>query len=129
MFSRCCYCTNTLKLVPNVDKIPPARFVHKSAIQNSRRRVVVTGIGVVSPIGCSTETAWQSILNKTCGIKQLSAGYETLPCKIAAKIDENELKLSERFSKSDLRALSPATAYAMIAGKLKAFRVQKLYHY
>lgn len=85
-----------------------------------RRRVVVTGIGVVSPIGCDTTTAWNNILNGFCGIKSLnSQQYESLPCKIAAKISEEDLKLTAHFSNSELRSLAKTSAYAIIAGSKK----------
>lgn len=84
----------------------------------SRRRVVVTGIGIISPIGCNTEIAWKNILNGFCGIKKLEdIAYETLPCKIAAKITDNELNLNDHFTKSELRSIAPASAYALLAGK------------
>lgn len=82
-----------------------------------RRRVVVTGIGVISPVGCDVKSAWSNILNGYCGIKSLSDQmYKTLPCQIAAKIDENNIKLQEHFSKTELRSIAPSTAYALIAG-------------
>lgn len=97
----------------------PALSQSTSLNNQNRRRVVVTGVGIISPVGCNTELAWQNIQKGFCGIKQLKdPGYESLPCKIAAKIDDNDLKLSETFSKSELRSLAPATAYALMAGKL-----------
>lgn len=30
---------------------------------NTQRRVVVTGIGIVSAVGCTVESAWKNILN------------------------------------------------------------------
>lgn len=86
----------------------------------SKRRVVVTGLGVISPVGCNTQTAWSNILKGFCGIQPLTgASYDSLPCKIAAQINREDLKLDERFSKSELRAIAPATAYALLAGKIK----------
>lgn len=80
------------------------------------RRVVVTGLGVVSPVGCNVQTAWTNILTGFCGITRLTdTAYDNLPCKIAAKI--LDLKLEEHLSKSELRSIAPATAYALIAGK------------
>lgn len=82
-----------------------------------RRRVVVTGIGLVSPVGCTVKSAWKNILNGVCGVKKLNdTEYDNLPCKIAAKIDENELKLDEHFSKTEIRANAKATQLALIAG-------------
>lgn len=106
-----------IKCTQNFSKNCIQRYASTSQSQESRRRVVVTGIGVVSPVGCGAEIAWKNILNGVCGIKRLRyPAYETLPCKIAAKIDDDELKLSEQFSKSELRSLAPATAYALLAG-------------
>lgn len=88
-----------------------------------RRRVVVTGFGVVSPIGCDTTTAWHNILNGHCGIRSLdSQKYEKLPCKIAAEICEEDLKLSTHFSKSELRSVAKTTAYALISGSIEEMK-------
>lgn len=100
-------------------------YVHRKCVScystsvqcESHRRVVVTGCGVVSPVGCSVDVAWTNILSGFCGIRKLPDDvYGTLPCKIAAKIAPDDLKLDDHFTKSDLRALAPATAYALIAG-------------
>lgn len=82
-----------------------------------RRRVVVTGVGVVSPVGCNVPTAWKNINAGACGVDRLTdPAYATLPCRIAARIPADDLKLENHFSKSELRAIAPATAYALIAG-------------
>ena len=39
---------------------------------NRSRRVVVTGVGIVSPLGCGSETVWSSLLASYCGISQLT---------------------------------------------------------
>lgn len=92
-----------------------------STASNAQRefghRVVVTGCGIVSPVGCNVDAAWTNVLNGFCGIQKLTEDvYGSLPCKIAAKISEQDLKLDVHFTKSELRAMAPATAYALIAG-------------
>lgn len=85
------------------------------------RRVVVTGLGVISPVGCNVPTAWNNVLSGFCGISRLTdPAYDTLPCKIAAKIRESDLKLEDHFSKSELRAIAPATAFALLAGNVRS---------
>ena len=37
-----------------------------------KRRVVVTGMGAVSPIGNTVEETWNGILNQTCGIDEIT---------------------------------------------------------
>ncbi|MGB5949962.1 MAG: beta-ketoacyl-ACP synthase II [Parvibaculum sp.] len=51
------------------------------------RRVVVTGLGMVSPLGCGVETTWKRILNGESGAGRIEK-FETddLPCKIACEV-------------------------------------------
>ena len=51
------------------------------------RRVVVTGIGMVSPLGCSVATSWSRLINGASGISALeSADFEDLPARIAGQV-------------------------------------------
>jgi 3-oxoacyl-[acyl-carrier-protein] synthase II len=38
----------------------------------SKRRVVITGLGIVSPVGSTVSTAWDNILNGKSGINSLT---------------------------------------------------------
>lgn len=84
------------------------------------RRVVVTGMGVLSPIGCTMKEAWNNLINANCGIRKLKdPEYELLPCKVAGHIlkDGERLDLNQYFTKSELNSMAPATAYALLAAK------------
>ena len=51
------------------------------------RRVVVTGIGMVSPLGCGVATSWSRLINGASGISALeSADFEDLPARIAGQV-------------------------------------------
>ena len=51
------------------------------------KRVVITGIGIVSPVGNNREEAWINILDGNCGIDQISIfDATTFPCRIAAEV-------------------------------------------
>lgn len=90
-------------------------FVSTSA-QSPIRRVVVTGLGLVSPIGCNVSTAWTNLLAGKSGVVQLTdEAYAKLPCRIAARIPANDLKLG--FSKSELKTMAPATSFAVFAAQ------------
>ncbi|KAE8075600.1 hypothetical protein FH972_014296 [Carpinus fangiana] len=38
----------------------------------SSRRVVVTGLGMVTPLGCGVETTWKSLIEGGCGIRAIT---------------------------------------------------------
>jgi 3-oxoacyl-[acyl-carrier-protein] synthase II len=51
------------------------------------RRVVVTGIGLVTPLGVGSEHVWKRILNGESGISGIqSFDVSDLPCKIAGQV-------------------------------------------
>ncbi len=55
------------------------------------RRVVVTGLGMVSPLACGVEPTWQRLIAGDSGIARIE-GFEIsdLPCKIAGQIPRGE---------------------------------------
>ena len=53
------------------------------------RRVVISGCGVVSPIGGSAEAVWDSLSNRRSGVDVIqSVPTETLPIKAAGEVSE-----------------------------------------
>jgi 3-oxoacyl-[acyl-carrier-protein] synthase II len=55
------------------------------------RRVVVTGLGMVSPMGCGVEASWSRILKGESGLARIeSFDVSDLPCKIAAQIPRGD---------------------------------------
>lgn len=74
----------------------------------SDRRVVVTGIGVVSPLGCDLTTFWDRLLQGHCGIGPISRfDVSQYDCRIAAEVrnfdptpafpNPKELRRTDRF--------------------------------
>ena len=54
---------------------------------NSDREVVITGIGVVSPIGIGTDSFWQALVDGMSGVERRAEFSETdLPLKLAANV-------------------------------------------
>ena len=54
------------------------------------RRVVVTGIGTINPLGNSVETSWNSLINSKSGISKITKfDVNNYPCKIAGSIEDS----------------------------------------
>jgi 3-oxoacyl-[acyl-carrier-protein] synthase II len=53
------------------------------------RRVVVTGLGVVSPLGHDVDTLWTNLLAGRCGVQRITA-FDPTPfdCQIAAEVKD-----------------------------------------
>ena len=66
------------------------------------RRVVVTGLGTINPLGNSVSKSWQALISSKSGISSINTFDVTdYPCKIAGSvddslIDENIVSLRER---------------------------------
>ncbi len=56
------------------------------------RRVVVTGLGTINPLGNTVETSWNSLINSNSGISRINKfEVEDYPCKIAGSIDDSKI--------------------------------------
>ena len=54
----------------------------------NKRRVVVTGLGIVSPVGLTVQENWNNITNGVSGISKISHfDAEAFPCKVAGQVD------------------------------------------
>ena len=54
------------------------------------RRVVVTGIGTINPLGNSVETSWNSLINSKSGISKITKfDVNNYPCKIAGSVEDS----------------------------------------
>ena len=79
------------------------------------KRVVITGMGVVSSLGNSTKTFFENITNGESGISPITS-FDTSnhPVKIAGEIKFN---LDEYFDSKELNRLDRFSAFALLAAK------------
>jgi len=81
-----------------------------------KRRVVITGMGVVSPIGNDCDTFWNSILNEKCGIDEIKA-FNTDEYKVKLAAEVKDLNEDLYFTKRELQFNDRFTVFARIASK------------
>jgi len=81
----------------------------------SRRRVVVTGLGMVSPVGNTVADTWQNILAGKSGvgmIEKFDASAFTTRFSAAIK----DLEVGDYMPVKDARKMDPFIQYGMVAG-------------
>ena len=79
------------------------------------RRVVVTGLGTINPLGKNVSLSWNSLINSKSGISRITKfEVDNFPCKIAGLIDDSEIN-SEIVSKRDQRKIDRFITLGLIA--------------
>ena len=80
-----------------------------------RRRVVVTGLGVVSPVGNTVQEAWQNVLAGKSGITRVTRfDPSRLACQIAGEVKAFEI--SQYLSAKEARRMDRFIHFGMAAG-------------
>jgi len=87
------------------------------------RRVVVTGLGMVSPLGCGVETTWKRILNGDSGARQIETfDVSDLTSRIACVVPRGEgsdgsFNPDQWMEPKDQRKVDDFIVFAMCAAK------------
>ena len=84
------------------------------------KRVVITGLGAITPIGNTANETWDGIKNKKCGIDKITAfDTENFKTKLAAEVkDYNPLNY---FEQKQTKRLDRCTQFALISAR-EAFK-------
>ena len=78
------------------------------------RRVVVTGYGLVTPLGCQVETVWQRMLRGESGVKRYEQ-FSDFRSQIVGMC--NEFVPQDHFDIKDIRRLDRFTLFALAAAR------------
>ncbi len=88
------------------------------------RRVVITGTGMVSPLGCGTEVTWSRLLESRSGAARVTAfEVEDLPAKIACSIPlgdgtDGTYNADQWMEPKEQRKVDPFIVYAVAAADM-----------
>lgn len=80
------------------------------------RRVVITGLGAITPIGNDVEALWQAIEENKCGITKITS-FDTSDYKVKLAAEVKDLDLEKYFSKKDLKFNDRFVQFARIAAR------------
>ena len=81
----------------------------------SKRRIVVTGLGVVSPVGSTVKAAWDAILRGESGIGPVTRfDVSAFPVRIGGSV--RDFDVSQYISPKDARRMDDFMQYGVAAG-------------
>lgn len=80
------------------------------------RRVVVTGIGAVSPVGNDAETTWKSLVDGVCGIEEITA-FDTSDLKVHIAGTVKDFDATQYIEKRDVKKTDIYCQYAIAAAQ------------
>ena len=80
------------------------------------RRVVITGLGAVTPIGNDIKTMWQSVKSGKCGIAEI-IHFDTTDKKISLAGEVKDFNPEDFLDKKEARRMDRVTQFALVAAK------------
>ncbi|MEN6445831.1 MAG: beta-ketoacyl-ACP synthase II [Candidatus Cloacimonas sp.] len=82
----------------------------------SKRRVVITGMGAITPVGNNVSQTWQSLIDGVSGVELITRfDSSNLSVKIAAEVKNYDPE--EHFDHKEIKKLDLYAQYAMIAAR------------
>lgn len=81
-----------------------------------KKRVVITGMGTINPIGKSVEETWEGIKNKKCGINEITL-FDTTEYKTKLDAEIKNYEPLEYFDPKQAKRLDRSSQFAIIAAR------------
>ena len=79
-----------------------------------KRRVVISGLGAVSPIGNDVDTMWDSIKEGKCGIDEITH-FDTSEYRVKLAAEVKDLDMEKYLKKREIKFNDRFTTFARIA--------------
>jgi 3-oxoacyl-[acyl-carrier-protein] synthase II len=78
------------------------------------KRVVVTGIGTISPVGSNAKETWENVVNGVCGIDLITL-YDTTNFKTKFACEVKNFDAEKYFDRKEAKRIDRFTQFALIA--------------
>lgn len=78
------------------------------------RRVVITGMGTVNPVGNTVEEAWKNVKDGVCGIAPITH-FEVTDPRVSLAAEVKNLDAGDFIDKKELKKMDAFCTYALIA--------------
>ncbi|AVL76357.1 MULTISPECIES: beta-ketoacyl-ACP synthase II [Staphylococcus] len=83
---------------------------------SKEHRVVITGMGVLSPIGNDAKTSWKNALNGVSGIDEITR-IDTSAYKVHLAGELKDFDIEDHIDKKEARRMDRFTQYAVVAAR------------
>lgn len=81
-----------------------------------KRRVVITGMGTINPLGHNTQDTWENVKKGVCGINRITQ-IDTSEFKVKIAGEVKDYNPDEYLDKKEAKRMDRYTQFAMIAAK------------
>ena len=82
----------------------------------SKRRVVITGLGAVTPVGLTMPETWQAIQAGVCGVAPITR-YDTAGRKVTLAAEVKGFDAEAHFGKLEARHMDRFCQFALVAAR------------
>lgn len=86
---------------------------------NGKRRVVVTGMGTVNPIGHNLQETWANVKDGVCGIAEITK-YDVCDRKVKIAAEIKDWDVDQYFTAKEQKRMDPVNQYAVAAARMAA---------
>ena len=106
--------------LPPATRHPPPTTMVRCAMASSSRRVVITGLGVISPLGLTKAAFWESLCQARSGVRRITSfDPAALPCRIGGEILGFDARdYVDKKERKSLKVMSRSIQLAVAAAQL-----------
>lgn len=80
------------------------------------KRVVITGLGAITPIGRNTEETWEAIKHKKCGIDKITL-FDSTEYKTSLAAEVKNFNPLDYFEQKQVKRLDRSSQFAIVAAR------------